>query len=426
MFFFMLLYLVLVLVRPQDYPQWADLGLPLLPVTLALSFLFWLPRADKQLWAPQYVLVPAFLVAQMLSHLFNGWVGGVQVQLASFGPAVLAFFVLGHLAMDPVRLRRLLVVFVLCSLVLVAHGVEQAELGIGWTGVGLSQETRIQYVGIFNDPNDLGLLFVTVLPMALYLSRGGGLMGLRRLLWWGSAAALVYGVILTHSRGAMLALVAVVAVWVWRRRGPVSAGALGAAMIGVLMMLPSRLSELDAGESSAAGRVDAWYSGFDMFMGSPLFGIGPGLFADNNANLTAHNSFVLVLAETGLVGYVVWLAFVGYGLRMTLAMWRLPAPAATATDTATLASWKRERSLALTLLLAQVGFLAAAFFLSRSYVILLYLLAGLVVGWYTGARSRWDGLPKFELSRDLVRWPVIAVASIVLLYVVVKILLVTA
>ena len=58
MFFFMLLYLVLVLVRPQDYPQWADVGLPLLPVTLALSFLFWLPRSDKQLWAPQYVLVP--------------------------------------------------------------------------------------------------------------------------------------------------------------------------------------------------------------------------------------------------------------------------------------------------------------------------------------------------------------------------------
>ena len=424
MFFFMLLYLVLVLVRPQDYPEWADVGIPLLPITLALAFLFWLPKPDKQLSAPQYLLVPAFLVAQMLSHLFNGWIGGAQVQLASFGPAVLAFFVLGHLAMDPTRLRKLLAAFVLCSLVLVAHGVEQAELGIGWTGVGLSQETRIQYVGIFNDPNDLGLLFVMVLPMALYLSRGGGLMGLRRLFWWGAAAALVYGIYLTNSRGAMLALVTVVAVWVWRRRGPVTAGLLGAGMIGVLMMLPSRLSELDAAESSAAGRVDAWYSGLEMFLGSPLFGIGPGLFADNNANLTAHNSFVLVMAEMGLVGYTIWLAFISYGLRMTLAMLRLPAPAAP--DGAALTAWKRERSLALTLLLAQSGFLAAAFFLSRSYVILLYLLAGLVVGWYTGARSRWEGLPSFALSRDLVRWPVTAIVSIVLLYVIVKILLVTA
>ena len=424
MFLFMLLYLVLVLVRPQDYPEYADLGIPLLPITLALAFLFWLPKPDKQLSAPQYLLVPAFLVAQMLSHLFNGWIGGAQVQLASFGPAVLAFFVLGHLAMDPKRLRKLLVVFVLCALVLVAHGVEQAELGIGWTGVGLSQETRIQYVGIFNDPNDLGLLFVMVLPMALYLSRGGGLMGLRRLFWWGAGAALVYGIYLTNSRGAMLALVSVAAVWVWRRRGPVTAGLLGAGMIGALMMLPSRLSELDAGESSAAGRVDAWYSGLEMFLHSPLFGIGPGLFADNNANLTAHNSFVLVMAEMGLVGYTIWLAFVGYGLRMTLAVLRQAAPAAS--DAGALAAWKGERSLALTLLLAQAGFLAAAFFLSRSYVILLYLLGGVVVGWYTGARTRWEGLPKFELSRDLGRWPAIAIASIVFLYVLVKILLVTA
>jgi hypothetical protein len=222
----------------------------------------------------------------------------------------------------------------------------------------------------------------------------------------------------------MLALVCVAAVWVWRRRGPVTASLLGAGMIGVLMMLPSRLSELDAGESSAAGRVDAWYSGLEMFLYNPLFGIGPGLFADNNANLTAHNSFVLVMAEMGLVGYTIWLAFVGYGLRMTLAVLRHAAPPEG--DAVAIAAWKGERSLALTLLLAQAGFLAAAFFLSRSYVILLYLLGGLVVGWYTGARTRWDGLPKFELSRDLVRWPVIAIASIVFLYVLVKILLVTA
>ena len=46
------------------------------------------------------------------------------------------------------------------------HGIEQVKLGTGWTGIGLSQGTRIQYVGIFNDPNDLGMLFVACVPMA--------------------------------------------------------------------------------------------------------------------------------------------------------------------------------------------------------------------------------------------------------------------
>ncbi|HMM68809.1 MAG TPA: O-antigen polymerase, partial [Dokdonella sp.] len=88
--------------------------------------------------------------------------------------------------------------------------------------------------------------------------------------------------------------------------------------------------------------------------------------------------------------------------------------------------WKLERSLAMTLLLSQAGFFTAAFFLSRSYVILLYLLAALVLGYYTGVRRRYPALPRFELLRDLIRWPLVAVASIIGLYLLVKILLVTS
>jgi O-antigen ligase len=422
MFFFMLLYLLLVLIRPQDYPEWAESAGPLLPGVLVLAFLFWLLSRNKNLASPQYMLLPAFLLALMASHIFNGWLGGALVQLGSFGPAVLAFLVLSHVAVNRERAIWIMAVMVLCSLVLVFHGIEQSETGIGWTGVTLSQETRIQYVGIFNDPNDLGLLFIMVLPMALFLSSRGGLLGLRRLVWIGEAAALLYGIYLTSSRGALVALVVLVAAWVWRRRGLVTAGVLGAGLLAGMMMLPSRLAELDASESSAAGRVDAWYSGLEMFLSKPIFGIGPGLFADNNGNLTAHNSFVLVLAETGIIGYTLWLAFVCYGFMMMLAILRhkpeLP-------DAEAAADWALERSLATTLLLAQIGFFAAAFFLSRSYVILLYLLAALVLGYYVGARERYPTLPRFELSRDLIRWPLTAVASIVGLYVIVKILLVT-
>ncbi|MBN8481977.1 MAG: O-antigen ligase family protein [Xanthomonadales bacterium] len=424
MVFFIVVYIVLVLIRPQDYPQWAGLGIPFQPIALALAFLFWLPARNKDLSAPQNLLLPLFLVAQMVSHIVNGWFGGAIEELTTFGPAVIAFLVLSHVAATRERLVPLLATFALCSVVLAAHGIEQAELGEGWTGIGLSQGTRIQYVGIFNDPNDLGMLFLITLPMALFLSTRGGWLGLRRLFWWIAAAAIAYAIYLTASRGAVVALLAVAAVWVWKRRGIVWAGLLGAGALGALLALPSRLSEIDASESSAAGRVDAWFSGLEMFVSHPLFGIGPGLFADNNANLTAHNSFVLVIAEMGFVGYVIWLAFLGYGVLMTLAVLRQPTPAAT--DARVEADWKTERSLAMTLLLAQVGYLGTAFFLSRSYVILLYLLAALVLGWYTGARRRWPDLPTFSLGRDLVRWPAFAVATIIALYLVVKVLLATA
>ena len=423
MFFFILLYFVFVLIRPQDYPEWENAGIPVLPILLITAFLFWLPSRNKDLTAPQYILLPAFLVVLMLSQIFNGWSGGALAQLSSFGPSVLAFLIVSHVATDRSRVVKTMAVIVACSAVLAVHGIEQVQAGIGWTGVGLSQETRIQYVGIFNDPNDLGLLFIMALPMAMYLASRGGLLGLRRLFWWTGAGLLLYGIFLTSSRGALLALIAVLGVWVWRRRGLVTAMILGAGALGGIMMLPSRMGEIDAGEASAAGRVDAWYSGFEMFTAHPLFGIGPGNFADNNFNLTAHNSFVLVLAETGYFGFAIWLAFVCYGFMMMSAILRHKPEL---TDAAQIADWEVERSLAMTLLLAQSGFYTATFFLSRSYVILLYLMAALVLGNYIGARQRYPGLPRFDLSHDLLRWPIVAVASIIGLYLLVKILLVTS
>lgn len=423
MYFFTLLYLVAVLVRPQEYPQWADSGIPILPILLLLAFLGWLASRSKDLSAPQYPLLFAFQVVLMLSQVFNGWTGGALQQLSTFGPGIMAFLVLSHAAVERKRVMAVMAVIVLSSALLSVHGIEQVAQGIGWTGIGLSQETRIQYVGIFNDPNDLGLLFAMTLPMAMFLGTRGGLLGLRRLFWWAGAGLIGYGIFLTSSRGALLAVIAILGVWVWRRRGLVTAMVLGVGALAAIMALPSRMGDIDAGEASAAGRVDAWYSGFEMFFSNPLFGIGPGNFADNNANLTAHNSFMLVLGETGFIGYTIWLAFVCYGFMMTLAVLRHKPELA---DAAQQSDWQVERSLAMTLLLCQTGFFTAAFFLSRSYVILLYLLAALVLGFYTGARQRYPGLPRFELTRDLLRWPMLSLASIVGLYLLVKILLVTS
>src|SRR3546814_16694190 len=128
------------------------------------------------------------------------------------------------------------------------------------------------------------------------------------------------------------------------------------------MMLPTRMQELDAGESSAYGRIESWYDGIQMFLANPVFGVGVGNFTDHTW-LTAHNSFVLVLAETGIVGYTVWLAMVGYCFWMPIVVLRLPA----AMDDPTYQEpWPRERKMAMTLLIMQVGFYTCAFFLSRS------------------------------------------------------------
>jgi O-antigen ligase len=153
-----------------------------------------------------------------------------------------------------------------------------------------------------------------------------------------------------------------------------------------------------------------------MFLEHPVLGVGGGNFTDNNA-LTAHNSFVLVLAETGYVGFTIWFAFVTYCFWMMIAVMKHQPELA---DSSAQAAWASEQSIARTLLFSLCGFFAAAFFLSRSYAILLYVLTALVVGYYTGVRKRYPALPEFSLQKDAVRWPMISIGVIVGLYLVIR------
>ncbi len=475
MFALTLLYIALTIVRPQDYLP-GLVGVPLLSSVIVLAMASWLLSSVKTFAAPHFWLLPLFLVAMMVSQVVNGWMGGAIEQIGIFGPSVALFFVLATaLAAKPQRLRTVFALLVGCATVLAVHGIDQKLNGVGWTGVGMVEDGRIRYVGIFKDPNDLGMLFVSVLPMAAYLSAGGVL---RRLLWGSSVLLLLYGIYLTNSRGALLAVLVVGGGYLWYRRGLVTAGSLALVGLVAMRLLSARMQDLDADESSAAGRVDAWYEGLHMFMSKPLFGVGAGNFTDYN-NLTAHNSFVLVLAETGLFGFITWLAFVGYSFLMMIAVLRMVTPpltaanlgdaakvshtnalapvagrwpaavAATATAmrtavptrlplvrpvvaAATVAAadastagedWQAQRRIGLTLLLSLSGMFAAAFFLSRSYTIMLYLIMAVAVGHYLGLRRQFPALPEFSLGEGWWRWVFYALGAVVLLFVIVTLLL---
>lgn len=417
MFPLILFYVVLTIVRPQEYIP-ALIGLPVLPVVLVLAFAAWLASGLRTARAPQYGILLAFFLVLMVSEVANGWLGGVKEEMGKFGPIVLTFFMIAAACTTQRRILILMAVMVLCSTVLALHSVGQAHSGVGWTGIPIGEDGRVQYVGIFNDPNDLGMLFVSVFPMAALLCKRAGFIG--KLFWLACILTLLYGVYLTNSRGAMLGVLVVVGAYIWYRRGLVVAGILGAIGLAAMKMLSSRMQELDAGEESANGRVDAWYEGLQMFKEHPIFGVGPGNFTDYN-HLTAHNSFVLVLAETGFVGYLLWLALIGYSFWMMAAVLRLKPDAAAEPER--YAAWSAERPMALTLLLSLCGMFVCAFFLSRSYMIVLYVVLAIVTGFYLGARQRVEGLPAFSMSESGVRWIPAAVGSIAGLFVLVSILL---
>ena len=155
--------------------------------------------------------------------------------------------------------------------------------GIGSTAMQTKEGIRIQGTGIFNDPNDLGMTLVMTLPFVLsaFISRPSRFFA--RLLALPALCVLLMACYYTNSRGTILGLGAVFAVYAYRRFGPIKATMLATVGLTALLVLaPSRMSTVSAEESSAQGRVQAWAAAYRMFFQSPLTGIGFEQFSSHH------------------------------------------------------------------------------------------------------------------------------------------------
>lgn len=370
-FFSLLLYVACIYVRPQE---WVPLlyGAPLINITAIMTVVFFLFSRDrKYVHAPQNYLMLSFLAALTISHLVHAYFGGALNAFNDFSKTLILYFLIIHIVSTSKRFAIFIDVLMMLTLFLGIQGIIQYSTGIGMAGQPIlldGAERRITWIGIFSDPNDLALSFVIMIPFLInaILTRGGVFRKTYSLL---ASGILVYALWLTNSRGGILALSAVLCTYFYlymKRNGRAMVGiVISLIMIaGVIMIAPSRMSDISASGDSAYGRIDAWYDGIQMFKSSPLFGVGYQMFTDYHFR-TAHNSFILALAEIGLFGYLLWIALFYFSMKSPVMVAGSPAGQNTLS------------SHVVSLKVALVGFLAAAFFLSRTYNPLPYMLIAL-------------------------------------------------
>jgi len=265
---------------------------------------------------------------------------------------------------------------------------------------------------LLNDPNDLAQTLVAALPLVALAWRGR--RPLNNLFFVAlPVIAILWAVVLTRSRGGLVALAALLwfafALWT----GPRWARVLRwAGFLGLLVLL-TLFFRLGGADESAMGRLEAWSEGLQMLKYSPIWGVGFAQFADRN-ELVAHNSFVHCFAELGLVGYFAWLGAI------VATFWYLERIGVTEADgkgSPELVRWARALGLSL------VTFLAGALFLSRTYSASLFLLVGMGTA-LAGVAQKTSEEPEaysIPVVAFLVRTGVLVVMSVVLTYVVVVI-----
>jgi O-antigen ligase len=235
-------------------------------------------------------------------------------------------------------------------------------------------EGRVRYMGELHDPNEV----------ALTISAGGiGLLigfALRRrktasqLAFGASVVLMLATVLFTQSRGGLIAAMLVPAVYVVRRFG--LRAVIPAAVVAIPVMLLGGRSGADAA-ASTMNRYEAWAAGLQMFKHSPIYGVGARMFTDHHW-LTAHNSYVLTLAELGIVGMFLFVTLIYLSIKT---LWVGLRELAKIPGTAAAQVW------GMALMSAMCGIAFQINTLSFAYHSVLWLFLGLVGAWYSAVRT---------------------------------------
>lgn len=240
----------------------------------------------------------------------------VLSDLSTYVQIIVMMWVIWEAAPTPARLTSLLQAYVLGAYVAAADTIQNYL-----TGAAIREDAaRFSASGF--DPNDLGMLLALALPMAWYISFTAR-NGLQRWLNRAYFAVGILAILLTSSRGALLAAVVAMLVvpWTLTKVGTgmrVAVVLIGlAAAVAAIKLVPERSferlattgSEISTGTLNSRFRI--WKEGIAVIPKSPLLGFGPAgwypAVGQRIGNVAAHNTYLAVTVEEGLVGLFIYL-----------------------------------------------------------------------------------------------------------------------
>jgi O-antigen ligase len=175
------------------------------------------------------------------------------------------------------------------------------------------------------DPNDLALTLALSLPMSYYLilRSKGPLCWIYRL----QMIAAIGTTFLTASRGGTFCMIVALSLVLWtfptlpmRNRIAIVVVSVMMAVAAVSLVPPTSWQRLGSAAAEVSGgtlnsRTILWKAGLDMFRDRPFGGIGAGAYPAASAKVMgrpwnfvaiAHNSYISIMVETGLIGLAIF------------------------------------------------------------------------------------------------------------------------
>jgi len=286
--------------------------------------------------------IPVWLAFLALTGVTVFWSVSPHLTVPSFlnfASLVLMSVLLMLTGVNRAELRLTESALLIGGLLAVSYGLAQL-LFLG--GLPSSDEGSPRFGNDLLGPNNQAAALL--LPFAIAMGRMALTEGRRRAAYTLAATVLLTGVVLTGSRGGLLAaIVTVIAVIAFTRRGrrALVAYALSGVMLlgGLIALQPAGVGErLIQSEQTSSGRAEIWEVALSACKSYCLIGSGWGTFPrvyalerasvpearvlKRGTSYEPHNIWILAAIETGLLGLL--LVSLGFALSLRTAL-RVPA-----------------------------------------------------------------------------------------------------
>lgn len=327
----------------------------LIPVVALAVLVQWLWRGRRpQGWLKPALLAGAYCLAGILSLPAAVDLDRALASLTDLAKNGIVLVLVVVMIQRGATLRRVIWALLAAGLLMGTFSVHQylsGNSGFDYWGLALEpghysapSGAAQRVVGPIGDPNRYGMILLVLIPLAIDRIAGSR-RPVTRILALAALVVCSLSIVFTHSRGAFVALVGVLAFLLIIRR-PRPRYVVAALVVAALLspLVPSsyidRIETLTAAitrphetisfqDSSFRGRFSENLAAVLMFLGHPLTGVGldnyPVRYQDYSQQImldprstqrATHNLYLETAAETGIVGLlafgaVLWVLFRG-------------------------------------------------------------------------------------------------------------------
>jgi O-antigen ligase len=342
---------------------------------MLIAILFSKRLNELRRWQTIHTLFFSFVIWITVSAIINGWAPASKTRVFAYWKMLVLFILIVTILENIDRAKKLGVFTCVLIIILAIEAIQHkfSLNGLGWAGQSLGwidpdalaagERGRSRWVGIFDGPGVFAVLF----PVATSFLLGAFAAQktkIKRIILIIIIALLSWALYCTGSRGGMIAMLIVFVLYFMLRYkfSFISILITIGLLVSVNLLAPAYITTIRDQSNSTQHRVEMWAEGMDMVKDSPIFGVGINTFKIHSGSLIAHNSSIEMMAETGIIGLMLWISmfYVSYkDLRARLS------------DT----SEDSSHWFYLALFLALTGYLISAMFVTLEYETQYLLLA---------------------------------------------------